>query len=182
MTADPLPVESRRLRLRRLRLSDLPHFQAYRGDPEVGRYQGWPVMADEEAGAFLDGMQRAALFVPGEWVQIGIADGDTDLLIGDIGVHLRSGGREAEVGFTLSRRWQSRGLGREAVGAALDLILGHTGVDRIVGVTDARNVPAQRLLVALGFRATHHRASETRGQPSVEVVFERRRLQQPRAR
>lgn len=182
MAADPLPIESRRLRLRRLRRSDLPHFQAYRGDPDVGRYQGWRVMSDDEAGAFLDEMQRAAPFVPGEWIQIGIADRATDVLIGDIGVHLGADGREAEVGFTLSRRWQGRGLGREAVGEALDLVLRHTRIDRIVGATDARNLPAQRLLTALGFRVTHQRPSETRGQPSVEVAFERRRPEPPPTR
>ena len=60
--------------LRRLRMSDLAAFQAYRCIPELGRFQGWSSMSQAEAVAFLAEMHEARLFTLGDWVQLGIAD------------------------------------------------------------------------------------------------------------
>ncbi len=63
--AEPLPHETPRTRLRRLRGSDLAPFQAYRGDPAVGRWQGWAPMDDAAAAAFLQDMADSAFCPPG---------------------------------------------------------------------------------------------------------------------
>ena len=94
---DTLPRLGNGFMLRRLASDDLPEFQAYRHDPELGRYQGWSPMSDEEATAFLREMNTAPLLNPGNWTQIGIAEPDSGLLIGDIGVFLDQDGRYAEV-------------------------------------------------------------------------------------
>jgi hypothetical protein len=88
--------------LRRLRRSGLGAFQAYRSIPELGRYQGWSPMSEAEALAFLVEMEGTALFQPGRWVQLGIADPSTKVLLGDIGVRLSEDSQTAEVGFTLA--------------------------------------------------------------------------------
>ena len=46
--------------LRRLGVGDLAAFQAYRLDPELGRYQGWSPMSPAEATDFLSAMGRYA--------------------------------------------------------------------------------------------------------------------------
>jgi hypothetical protein len=38
---EPLPIATARTTLRRLSTDDVAAFQAYRTDPEVGRWQGW---------------------------------------------------------------------------------------------------------------------------------------------
>lgn len=152
MTVDALPCTTARLRLRRLREQDLLPFQAYRSDAELCRYQGWLPMDDGAALAFLQQMADSVFCPRGAWFQLGIAETDSDTLIGDIGIHLQADGSAAEIGFTLARGAQGRGLATEAVAAAIELVFAHTPVARVVGITDARNSTSVRLLDRVGLR------------------------------
>lgn len=150
---DPLPIGTPRTCLRRLRPDDLLALQAYRSDPEVGRWQGWQPMAEAEALAFLQTMQASPFCPPGAWFQLAIADAQDDRLIGDIGLQLHGGaGLLAELGFTLTPAAQGRGLATEAVGAALRMLWRHTPVQRVVAVADGRNATSLHLLQRLGLR------------------------------
>jgi len=154
--ADPLPIATPRLRLRRLVPDDLAQFQAYRTDPEVGRWQGWTATGDTAARLFLEQNAMVPLFVPGEWFQLGIAlaqDDGAGPLIGDIGIGLdEADPTRAEIGFSLHLAWQGRGLAAEAVDAARTLAFTQGGVTRLRAVTDTRNAASIRLLERLGFR------------------------------
>lgn len=57
-------------------------------------------MSEAEAVAFLAEMSEAPLFVPGGWVQLGIAEAETDRLVGDVGIFLSADGLTGELGFT----------------------------------------------------------------------------------
>lgn len=168
---DPLPWSSHRLTLRRLRPGDLPAFQAYRHDPDVGRYQGWEPASDEESLAFLTEMARAPFGRPGEWLQIAIADGVDDRLLGDVYVHLMAVGREAEFGITLARSAQGRGFAEEAARALIDGLGEHTAVRRLIAITDVRNVASARLLRRLGMTLEVEASAEFRGEPCREWHF-----------
>ena len=163
-----LPHETPRLRLRRLARADLAHFQAYRGDAELGRYQGWLPMDGGAADAFLREMAGSPFCPPGAWCQIGIAERGSDTLIGDIGIHLRADSAAAEIGFTLARASQRRGLAAEAVAAAIDLVFVHTAAMRVVGITDARNSASLRLLDRIGLRRFAILDAVFRGERCVE--------------
>ena len=171
MTADLLPRPAERIVLRRLCVADLADFQAYRQDPEVARYQGWEAVPDPKAVAFLAEMTTAALLQPGAWCQIGIAEKRNNRLIGDIGICLTADGDEAEVGFSLNRQAQGKGLAREAVREGIRLVFDHTGAKRVIGITDARNLPSITLLERLGMRKTQELQSLFRGEPCTEYVF-----------
>ena len=170
-TADPLPRVARGVTLRRLSDIDLPQIQSYRSDPELGRYQGWSSLPESEARAFLDEMSGASLFRPGKWVQIAIADPESHALLGDIGLFLATDLSQAEIGFTLSRNAQGRGLATAAVRQALKLIFELTAVERVVGITDARNVASIRLLERVGMVRQEERDTEFRGESCVEYVY-----------
>lgn len=167
-----LPRTTQRIALRRLSTADLPAFQAYRHDSAVGLYQGWSPQSDADALAFLDGMATAPLFVPGEWCQIGIADTENNALIGDIGVCVAADETTAEVGFTLSAASQGKGLASEAVIEAIGLLFERTPIGRAVAITDARNLPALRLLENVGMRQTAIISTTFRGEPCTEHEFE----------
>lgn len=158
--------------LRRLSPADLAAFQAYRHDPDVGRWQGWQPQSDAQALAFLTEMATGPLFAPGQWTQLGIADDITNQLIGDIGIHISADGADAEFGFSLARAAQGRGLASAAVRAAMHKVFTETAVQRIQAQTDTRNTACLRLLERLG--ATRLAAIETefRGEPCVEVRYE----------
>lgn len=179
MSAPPLPVLTTRLRLRRLAAADLRAFQAYRRDPELGRYQGWQAMDDAAALAFLHDMAGRACCASGEWFQIGIARRGDDVLIGDIGIHLRADGSAAEIGFTLARGAQGRGLAVEAVRAAVDIIWACTAADRVLGITDTRNAASARLLQRVGMRPFTTLAAVFHGEACAEQFFVRYRNAAP---
>jgi RimJ/RimL family protein N-acetyltransferase len=166
--ADPLPWRAGRVTLRRLRPDDLARFQAYRGDPEVGRYQGWEPMTDADAAAMIAEMAAAPLPTLGDWVQIAIADAATDHLIGDIGLHVSDSGEEAELGITLARDFQRRGLAEEAVRALIAGLEADTAVRRLIGITDARNTPSARLLERVGMTFEAEEETIFRGEPCLE--------------
>jgi len=170
-SVDTLPRLGNGFMLRRLTSEDLPEFQAYRHDPGLGRYQGWSALSDEEATAFLIAMNTAPLLKPGNWTQIGIAEPDTQRLIGDIGVFLDQDGRYAEVGFTLARHAQGRGVATAAVREAIDLIFAATTVDRVLGITDARNSSSVRLLERVGMQRAEATRAVFRGEQCVELVY-----------
>lgn len=166
-----LPREFPGGRLRRLHSRDREAFQAYRSIPELGRYQGWSPLTDAEALAFLDEMNRAPLFTPGQWVQLGIAEPESDALVGDIGLYLSEDGATGEIGFTLQPSAQGRGVARFAVREALRLFFATTGVTRVLGITDERNLPSISLLERLGFACIESRQVVFRGEPCTERVY-----------
>ena len=138
------------IRLRRLEVRDIPAFLAYRGDPEVARYQSWEPMEADEAGRMIAHMAEVDLFRSGRWTQLGIAD-DEDTLIGDMGLFLSEDGREAELGITLARRAQGKGFATQAVQQALGLVWAQSGASRVLGICDCRNTASLRLLARVGF-------------------------------
>ena len=157
--------------LRRLRTSDLAPFQAYRSDPELGRFQGWSAMSEAEAVAFLAKMNEAALFTPGDWVQLGIAEPEADQLIGDIGIFVSADGLTGELGFTLALDAQGRGIATAAVRQALQVLFCLTSVKQVLGITDSRNVGSIRLLERVGFRRHESRSTVFRGEACIEEVY-----------
>jgi len=170
--AASLPQETARLRLRRFRGTDLDLFQAYRCDPAVSRYQGWSAMDDAGAAAFIDAMATARFGVPGEWFQIAVAEKDADELIGDIGVCIRDDGtRTAEIGFSIAPAAQGRGIGTEAVIAILALLFDARDIERVEGITDARNVPSIRLLERIGMRLIRDQDAVYKGEMCMEHVY-----------
>lgn len=160
------------MRLRRLSPDDLAAFQAYRNDPELGRWQGWTARPDAEALAFLNEMAAVPLFRLGQWTQLGIADELTDQLLGDLGVYISSDGQQAEFGFTLARAAQGRGIASAAVCEAVALVFDQTAVERIHAQTDTRNTACIRLLERLGAPLIERIATEFRGEPCSEWRYE----------
>ena len=169
------PERGSRVVLRRLLPSDLRAFQAYRHDEKLGRYQGWTATSDEAALEFLRLAGADERFVPGDWVQIGIADSDTLTLIGDIGIHLSADCAAAEIGFTLQREAQGSGLATESVLQAIKMIFAQTPAVAIVGVTDARNIASIRLLERVGMRLQSSADAIFRGAACVEHTYAIRR-------
>jgi RimJ/RimL family protein N-acetyltransferase len=143
-----------RVVLRRLRLTDLVAFVAYRSDPEVARYQGWtapyPV---ERAHRMLVELAAEHPDTPGEWFQFAVALAGTDELIGDCGAHVPlAEPRQAEIGFTFAPAHQGRGYATDAVRRLLDYLLVERRKHRVVAACDARNVRSSALLRRVGMR------------------------------
>jgi RimJ/RimL family protein N-acetyltransferase len=157
--------------LRRLSTGDLAEFQSYRQDTELGRYQGWLPTPDEQARTFLAEMSQAPFPNPGHWTQIGIEEPEHGLLIGDVGVYMDEAATYAEIGFTLARSAQGRGVAAAAIRELLRLIFECTSAERVIGVTDARNRPSMRLMERVGMRMTATSQAVFRGEACVEHTY-----------
>lgn len=170
-TTKNLPLLSDQLQLRRLSVTDIDHFQAYRLDPEVGKYQGWQANSNEEALAFLAEMAQSSLLAPGEWCQLGIAMRHDQRLIGDIGICLSSDQNEAEIGFSLASAYQGQGLAQTALQLVSHWIFQQTLARRIKAITDARNLSCIKLLERLGMQKTETHETIYRGEACVEFTY-----------
>jgi RimJ/RimL family protein N-acetyltransferase len=157
--------------LRRLSTGDLAGFQSYRQDAELGRYQGWLPTPDEQARTFLAEMSQAPFPNPGHWTQIGIAEPEQGNLIGDVGVYMDEAATCAEIGFTLARSAQGRGVATAAISELLNLIFECSSAERVIGVTDARNLPSMRLMERVGMRMTATNEAVFRGEACVEHTY-----------
>jgi RimJ/RimL family protein N-acetyltransferase len=145
------PILTPCLRLRNLEPRDAPVFTAYRNDPEVARFQSWtPPYAETQALELIEEMQARDLTDEG-WTQIAVASLESGTLLGDIGFR-RFEPRHAEIGFTLARAHQGKGIMREALEALLGHAFSRLEVHRVIAGTDVRNTASQGLLKRLGFR------------------------------
>ena len=149
-------LESERLILRRFTDSDLVPFLAYRNDPEVARYQAWESCTEQEATAMIEELKSLQPGVPGEWFQFPIELKETGALVGDCALKVEQDGRQAEIGFTLSREHQGKGYASEAISRLLDYAFGDLGLHRVVAITDIVNEPSIALLERLGMRREGH--------------------------
>jgi RimJ/RimL family protein N-acetyltransferase len=149
--------ESERLILRRFKDSDLAPFVAYRNDPEVARYQAWDSCDEQEAVAFIRWLESAQPGVSGEWFQFAIESKETGALIGDCALRVdEHEPYRAEIGFTLAREHQGKGLASEAVSRLLDYAFDALSLHRVIAIADCRNVPSVALLEPLGLRREGH--------------------------
>lgn len=167
-------IQSERLRMDRLVEADAPSLFAYRGDPEVARYQGWKPDSVAEAQAFIAQQRGLAFGMADSWCQLAIRDGATGELHGDVGVHFPATTDEAiEFGLSLRPSSQGRGFARETMAAMLDLAFLTWGYRRAVGSVDPRNVASVALLRSLGFRQEAHHVESYffRGEWVDDMIF-----------
>jgi RimJ/RimL family protein N-acetyltransferase len=170
-------IETERLALRRFRPDDAPAFASYRSDPMVARYQSW-----HETYSVADAERMVASLAdvhpgePGEWFQFAVADRETDVLVGDCGLHVDgSDTSRAEIGYTLAPAHQGRGFATEAVAALVSYAFGRLDVERIQATADERNAPSIRVVERLGFEAVARVHTTFKGERCVEETYELRR-------
>ncbi len=147
-----------RLILRTFRDPDAAGFAAYRSDPEVARYQNWePPVSLAEAAKIIAELKQVQPATPGAWRQYAIELKETGELIGDCVYFLIAPERrQAEIGYTLARRFQGNGYATEAVSRLLAYLFGDLGLHRVVALCDERNAASARLLERVGMRREAH--------------------------
>jgi RimJ/RimL family protein N-acetyltransferase len=172
-------IRTARLVLRRFRGEDADAFARYRSDPAVARFQSWEApYPDEAARAFVAEMAEAEPGVPGEWVQFAVAPVTAPQeLIGDIALHVHlDDPTTAELGFTLASAAQGNGYATEAATAILAWVFEHLRqVERVIAITDVRNVGSIGVLTRLGMTKLGEGPTTFKGEACVEATYERRR-------
>jgi RimJ/RimL family protein N-acetyltransferase len=169
-----LPLNTPRLRLRHFVDEDCERLAAYRNDPEVARYQSWEHCTLAEAPAIVNHNKHRMFGLPGDWLQIAIALGASDLLIGDLAVKLQDRDpRQAIIGFTIARAFHRQGYATEAVSALFDYLFRVMGLHRVTAECDTRNAASWGLMAHLGMRREAHNVQSTwfKGEWSDDYVY-----------
>lgn len=152
-----LLLQTPRLRIRNLKVSDLEDFHSYRSMPEVIKYQGLGLMDKSQAMAFIDQQKDKLFGKPGEWVQYGIEEKLQQQLIGDCAIKLQAADpRIAEIGITLHPDFQRKGFAKEAMLEILRFLFQDKQLHRVVETVDAENAASINLLERLHFRKEGH--------------------------
>lgn len=154
---EKLNIITYRLNIRHLELKDLPDFHVYRSNPEVTKYQGFDVMTEEQAEAFIKQNMKKEFGKAGQWIQYAIEKRETGKLIGDCAIKLQENDiRIAEVGITISHLEQKKGYAKEALLGVLHFLFEEKEIHRVVETVDAENVASISLLKSIGFRQEGH--------------------------
>lgn len=174
MTIDATSIDTERLHLDALRADDAAALFAYRGDPEVARYQGWCPTSEDETATFIAKQAGQRFGEPDSWCQLAIRQRGDDTLIGDLGVHFPASTDEPiEFGLSLKPGAQGQGYAREVMRAVIDLAFRDWGYRRAIGSVDPRNERSVALLRALGFRQEAHHVESYffRGEWVDDLIF-----------
>jgi len=147
-------IETERLILRSFNQADTIPFYQYRSDPEVARYQGWEIPYSlEMAERLVAVMLLMPAHEPGQFYQVAIELRSTGEMIGDCAYKISAMDHlQAEIGFTLAKRFQGKGYATEAVGRLVDYLFNDLKIHRIIADVDPANNASAKLLARLGFR------------------------------
>ena len=92
-----------------------------------------------------------------QWFQIAVELTETGLLVGDCALKSEEHDeRQAEIGYTLSRASQGRGIAPGAVSCVLEYAFVTLGLHRVIAITDCENAASVALLERLGLRRERH--------------------------
>jgi RimJ/RimL family protein N-acetyltransferase len=140
-------LETERLLFRRHIAADEDSFVQIHADPEFRRYIGglsWPVeKARDRFRRHYLGKPKAAY---GLWATI---LKEEDKYIGSCG--LRASGRDAYLGYHISRSDWRKGFATEAAKAFLDLAFNSLQLQRVMADVEEGNVASERILQKFGF-------------------------------
>lgn len=149
-----LPVlETERLILRPMKMSDAEDIFAYSKDPEVARHVLWDAHRSiSDSRFYLKYMKHQ--YKTGQPSSYGIVLKETGRLVGTIGfMWYNADNRATEVGYSLARWLWNQGLMTEALHAVLDMAFEHLHVHRIEAMHDAANPASGRVMIKCGM---HH--------------------------
>jgi len=151
-------IETNRLLLRSFEEKDLSSFLSYRNDPDIARFQSWPLPFDESlAIAFINEQKIKDIKTHKEgWIQLAIERKEYKALLGDCAVNFIDQKRQAEFGITLQTKYQKKGYAFEALNELFNYLFIELHIHRIIGLVDTENKNSINLMIKLGMRKEAH--------------------------
>ena len=158
-----LPIETKRLLLRRYRKSDTADVVSYSSHPSVARIISW-VSSDGEVTerSVRDFIKTQNRIKPGDpsWMDLAVTVKPDDRVTGSIGIICREH-QQGQIGWALAASHRGQGLATEAAAAMLRYGFEVLGCHRIYAVTTTWNERSWRLAERIGMcREAHFRESE----------------------
>lgn len=147
-----------RLHIRPVNTTDSKAIFEYRSDSETNRYLS---LIPENVDDVTDFIAKTSseINIPGTWFQFVIIEGDSNALIGDIGIHFLetdSENRQVEIVYTLHKNYRGKGYATEALTEIINYLTNSLNKHRIIASIDPTNLASIRLMERLGFRKEAH--------------------------
>ena len=145
-------LETGRLLLRKLRMTDAQDMYEYSRDPEVARHVLWDAhqSVGDSRGYLRYAVRQYRQDLPASW---GIELKENHKLIGTIGfMWINRDHNSAEVGYSLSREYWNRGIMSEALSAVLNEGFMDLNLHRIEAQHEVDNPASGRVMEKCGMR------------------------------
>lgn len=152
-----IEINTDRLLLRPIELSDAEEIFRYRSNSETNKYQGWIPNTIIDVHDFIQNKISSEFNITGTWYQLAILKRDNLELIGDVGIHfLDKNIKQVELGCTLDKYQQGKGYATEALNAVLMYLFNELDKHRIISSIDPENIKSIKLFERLGFQKEAH--------------------------
>ncbi len=151
-----MKIETNRLIIRPISLTDKESIFEYRSDKETNKYQGWIPETINDVETFIAKVAKQ-INEPETWFQFVIVEKKSEKVIGDLGIHFfGEENLQVEVGCTLNRHFQSNGYATESVETVIDYLFNDLEKHRIITSIDPGNTNSIKLVERIGFRKEAH--------------------------
>lgn len=149
-----IQLESKRLKIRPINIEDTEAIFAYRSDKVANQFQGFIPENMEEVETFIN-KNPEQWNVAETWFQLVLVEKSSGIIIGDLGVHFKDE-QQVELGITLNKNFQGKGLATEGMQAVVDHLFLKMKKHRIVTSIDPDNHASIKLVERLKFRKEAH--------------------------
>ena len=150
-------LTSNRIELRSIIISDKYDIFQYRSDPEVYKYQTWKPKTIDEIEEFINSKIVSEPNIEGTWMQFAVCNKDDNKVIGDCGIHfLPEAPEQVEIGITIGRANQGRGMASEALNLIFEYIFHKLQKHRIIASVDPENTSSMKLMEKMKMRKEAH--------------------------
>ncbi len=140
-------IETDRLIIRPMTVSDVGALKKWMPDKSIYTYWGkGPGKAEKQPGLLFEKTER-----PAKSFHLGIAEKDSNEVIGDLWVYLIENDRMAQTAVRLAKEKHGRGYGTEALSAMTEFCFAHTELQRLWTKVDVRNTASSRMLEKCGY-------------------------------
>ncbi len=144
-------LETERLVLRELELTDTAELSKVLSDEESMKYYPRPFTAREVNAWIERNIERYAECGYGLWAVIEKKSG---VFVGDCGITMQDidGSFLPEIGFHIITCYRGRGYAAEAAAACRDYAFTYSGFDRVYSYTGTDNLAAQKVALKIGMK------------------------------
>ncbi len=140
-------IETDRLLLREMTVSDVPALKEWMPDESIYAFWGkGPGRTEKNPELLFEKEEK-----PTKSFHLGIAEKDSNKVIGDIWVYLIENDRMAQVAVRLSKLVHGKGYGTESLSAMTRFCFENTELQRLWTKVDVRNIASQRILEKCGY-------------------------------
>jgi aminoglycoside 6'-N-acetyltransferase len=155
-TPAPLMIETERLILRPLRMSDVDDLYEYQSNAEIVRYIPWPERSREQVIEALEKalkVGKSELKDENDFIILAWELKGAGKVIGQSNISLKSTNDQlADIGWVTHQDYQRQGFAHEATRGLMKYVFDNFPVHRIIADIDTRNPESAKLAEKLGMR------------------------------